>query len=198
MVWWVWERLVRLTKQVLKKTLGRSFDTLPILETIVEATLNVRPLTYVSSDVTYVEPLTPAHLLYGRRATSVPHSYDEDPEDPDYNVSDAQMRKLLTNHTRLLQHFQTRWKREYLTSLREFHKAPGTNMQHVKFRDVVLIHNDGPRLHWRLGVMDSLIQGNDGLVHAVNVKTNNRVTSQPISRLYPLEVSLPPDNQRCT
>ena len=87
-----WEWLVGLTKQALKKTLDRSFVTLLILETIiveVEATLNDRPLTYVSSDVTDVEPLTPAHLLYGRWVTSLPHSYDEDPKDPDYNVSDA-------------------------------------------------------------------------------------------------------------
>ena len=93
-----WERLVRLTKQALKKTLGRSFVTLPILKTIVvevEATLNDRPLTYVSADVTNIEPLTPAHLLYGRQMTTLPHSNVENPEDPDYIVSDAQMRKRL-------------------------------------------------------------------------------------------------------
>ena len=122
--------------------------------------------------------------------TSLPHSHVEDPEDPDYVVSDTQMRKRLTNHGRLLQHFQTRWKREYLTSLREYHKASGMNMQSGKAEHVVLIHDDGPRLYWKLGVIDSLIQGNDGLVHAVNVRTNNRITSRPISRLFPLEVSL--------
>ena len=33
--------------------------------------------------------------------------------------------------------------------------------------------------------MESLIHGNDGLVRAVNVRANNRVTSHPIVRLYP-------------
>ena len=59
---------------------------MPILEAIVvevEATLNDRPLTYVSADVTDVEPLTPAQLLYGRRMVSLPHSNIEDPEDPE-------------------------------------------------------------------------------------------------------------------
>ena len=193
-----WERLIGLTKQALKKTLGRSFVTLPVLETIVvevEATLNNRPLTYVSSDVNDVGPLTPAHLLYGRQMTSLPHSHNEDPEDPEYVISDTQMRKRLTNHARLQQHFQTRWKKEYLTSLREFHKASGTNVQNVKVGDVVLIHDDGPRLRWRFGVIEGLIEGNDGLVRAVNIRNNNRVTSRPISRLYPLEVSLPPDDR---
>ena len=87
---------VGLTKQALKKTLGRSFVTLPVLETTVvevEATLNDRPLTYVSANVTDVEPLTPAHLLNGRQMTSLPHSNIEDPENTDYVVSDAQIRK---------------------------------------------------------------------------------------------------------
>ena len=51
-------------------------------------------------------------------------------------------------------------------------------------------HDDGPRLYWKLGVVDSLIQGNDSLVRAVNLRTNNRITSRSISRLFPLEVSL--------
>ena len=91
--------MVGLTTQALKKTLGRSFVTLQTLKTIVvevEATLNNRPLTYVTSDVANVEPLTPAHLLYGKRTVSLPHSYDDDPEDPDYVVSESRIRKRLT------------------------------------------------------------------------------------------------------
>ena len=48
---------------------GRTFISLTGLQTIVikiEAVLNDRPITYVSSDVSDPEPLTPAHLLYGR------------------------------------------------------------------------------------------------------------------------------------
>ena len=45
-----WDRLVGLTKQSLRKVLGRAFVTLLVLQTIVveiEATLNDRSLTYV-------------------------------------------------------------------------------------------------------------------------------------------------------
>ena len=71
-----WVRLMGLTKQAMKKTLERTFITLPQLETIVveiEALLNDRPLTYVSLDISDPEPLIPSHLLYGRRIQSVCH-----------------------------------------------------------------------------------------------------------------------------
>ena len=89
-----WERLIGLTKSTLKKVLGRTFISLISLQTIIveiEAVLNDRPLTYVSSDMSDPEPLTPAHLLYGRRIISLPYPrMDKDEnDDPSYcNLSD--------------------------------------------------------------------------------------------------------------
>ena len=60
-------RLIGLTKSLLKKVLGRTHVNLSSLQTIVveiEAVLNDRPLTYVSSDIEDDD------LLYGRRITS--------------------------------------------------------------------------------------------------------------------------------
>ena len=119
-VWYggFWERLIGLTKTVLKKVLGRAHVTLSSLQTIIveiEAVLNDRPLTYVSSDIEDEEPLTPSHLLYGQRITSLPHPIVEDDEinDPNFgNISEitttAQIQALI------LQHFWSRWKAEYL------------------------------------------------------------------------------------
>ena len=61
-----WGCMIGLTKQAVKKTLGRAFITLKQLETIIveiEAMLNDRPLTYVSPDLSDPAPLTPSHLL---------------------------------------------------------------------------------------------------------------------------------------
>jgi len=67
-----WERLIGSTKMSLKKILGRARISLVVLQTLiveVEAILNDRPLTHVSSDIEDAEPLTPAHLLHGHRIT---------------------------------------------------------------------------------------------------------------------------------
>lgn len=69
-----WERLIGLTKTVLRKVLGKAFVTLPVLQTIiveVKAVLNDRPLMYLSLDLSNPEPLTPSRLLCGRRITSL-------------------------------------------------------------------------------------------------------------------------------
>jgi len=189
-----WERLVGLTKAALKTVLGRAHISLPMLQTLVvevEATLNDRPLTYLSDDPRDLEPLTPSYLLYGRRITVLPHRTltEEDIQDPDYGSSDSQMRKDAKRLALLLKHFQTRWKHEYLTSLREFHKSEGKKGQAVKVGDIVQVHNGGARLNWRLAVIEELIVGNDGITRAARIRTSTGTTNRPIVKLYPLEVT---------
>ena len=72
-----------MVKMSLKKVLGRAFITLMTLQTTVvevEAVLNDRPLTYFSSTPDDPEPLTPSHLLCGRRIVALPHAFIEDDE----------------------------------------------------------------------------------------------------------------------
>ena len=91
-----WERLIGLTKAALKKVLGRTYASLSSLQTIiveVEAMLNDRPLTYIPSDISDPEPLTPAHLLCGRRITSLPRPMVKEEEiiDPDYGNDESDL-----------------------------------------------------------------------------------------------------------
>ena len=188
-----WERLIGLTKSSLKKVLGRTFATLSTIQTIIveiEGILNDRPLTYMSSDVKDPEPLTPAHLLYGRRIISLPyHSVEEDElNDPDFGGESAVVKRAKIQAL-MLKHFWTRWRSEYLTTLREFHKTTGNNIQQVKVGDVVLVHDDTPRVNWKYAVIESVIRGNDGLIRAVNIRTSTGKTTRPITKLYPLEVA---------
>ena len=90
----------------------------------------------------------------------------------------------------MLKNFWTCWRSENLTSLREFHKTTGNNMQQVKAGDVViLVHDDSPRVNWKYAVIESVIRRNDGLIRAVNIRTSTGKTTHPITKLYPLEVT---------
>ena len=61
--------MVRSTKRCLRKVLGRALLTYEELETVLieaEGVINDRPITYIDTDSTE-EPLTPNHLIFGRR-----------------------------------------------------------------------------------------------------------------------------------
>ncbi|XP_053400768.1 uncharacterized protein LOC123558691 [Mercenaria mercenaria] len=187
-----WERLIGMTKEALKKVLGRSYVNYQTLQTIVteiEAVLNDRPLTYVTSGVSDPEPLTPSHLLYGRTLTSYPHSTLHGDGEINENMSDHRtLTRCVDIQRKLISNFRQRWRREYLTGLREYHQAHGKNEQTISEGDVVQIHDDGPRTRWKLAVVTELIHGNDGLVRSVVIKSEDGITNRPITKLYPLEV----------
>ena len=90
--------------------------------------LKDRPLTYISPDLSDPEPLTPSHLQYGRRIHQVayPANEREEVEDPTY-VYGNNMRKKVDRNAQIIGQFWNRWKREYLTSLRECNKISATS-----------------------------------------------------------------------
>ena len=111
-----WERMIGFTIQAVKKTLGRAFISREQLETIVvevEAMLNDRSLTFVSSDLDDLESLTPSYLLYDRRIQMIPHDL-EDPanvDDPDFLTS-SMIRKQVDKQKRITKQFLDRLREE--------------------------------------------------------------------------------------
>ena len=69
------------------------------------------------------------------------------------------------------------------------HRTSGVNEQSVNIGDIVQIHDDVPRIQWKLRVIEGLNRGNDGYIRSVTVCTANGRTNRPIAHLYPLEVS---------
>ncbi|XP_071180616.1 uncharacterized protein [Mytilus edulis] len=183
-----WERLIGLTKKSIKAILGKSCVTTEMLNTIVieiEGTLNNRPITHISTDIKDPEPLTPAHLLYGRRLDNQSEQNIDSATSEDLHVK---LNKKLQRNNELINHFRSRWKHEYLTSLREFHRTSGRNEQTIQIGDIVQVHNDTNRIMWKLAVVQDLVRGKDGLIRSAVIKTDTGITNRPIVKLYPLEI----------
>ena len=134
------------------------------LETAIvgaEGQLNSRPITYVSSDVDDLTPLTSNHFLVGQLGGQyAPEAF---------NVEES--RNLQSRWRRvqqLLGQFWSRWRKEFLPPLNKrgkwFH-----SQRNLKVDDVVLvIDTKAKRGEWPLGRITEVHQGKDGLVRVVN------------------------------
>ena len=89
------------------------------------------------------EVLTPSHLIHGRRLKSLP---DENIEEAVENETNC--RKRFRHLTLRLVHFWNRWRKEYLTDLREFHKAKSSseNRKPIEVGDVVIVFEENSEL----------------------------------------------------
>ena len=144
-----WERLIGMPKTTLKKVLGNAFISYQALQAVltqVEAVINDHPLICVISGSNDPEPLTTSNLLFGRRITTLP--YD--------NRSDSTIDPEAGNHSnifnrtraqrRLIYQFHVRWRHEYVIALREQRRETERNTQTISLGDVVLIHDEWPRI----------------------------------------------------
>ena len=113
----------------------------------IEAIINSRPLTFLNADDTE-EPLTPSHLLVGRRLLSLPDNLTYfAPEDENFEVADESLKKRAKHLNSVLNHFWKWWNKEYLLELRDAHRQRHVRSSTpVKIGDIVLVHDqDHPR-----------------------------------------------------
>ena len=198
--WWggggFFERMVQEVKRCLRKALRNAkldYDELHTVLVEIESTLNSRPLTYVSSDE-LDEPITPSHLVVGRRVNSIPIVSSAMIEEVDDIASGVEARRNYLQ--KILTHFWSRWSREYVADLRTRDRAKGRaeGKFTVSAGDVVTVHDDGlPRGLWRLGKIESVIPGNDGEIRAAVVKVKSKkgpttLLKRPVQKLFPLEL----------
>jgi hypothetical protein len=206
--WWggIFERMIGLTKKCLRKIIGRakfSFDELLTAVTEIESVLNSRPISYVSS-TDLEEPLTPFHLLVGRRLSSLPDELCYRRVAMEYTTESSPIllnRRLKYLHL-ILDKFWLRWKNEYLLNLREQYikMKQSPNARLIQVDDVVVIQSDEcPRGFWKLGKVTELIMGKDKEVRGGVVKTltGNKSTflKRPVQHLIPLEVYIDETNE---
>ncbi|XP_051161138.1 uncharacterized protein LOC127281463 [Leptopilina boulardi] len=158
----IWESAVKSFKHHLKRVITDQLLTFEEINTLVieiEAVLNSRPLTPISSDPNDLLVLTPGHFLIGDALTSLP---EEDFQDTPTN-------KLSTwqHLQKLRQHFWGRWSKEYLNNLNTRVKWADGNHQ-IKEGTVVVIKEDNlPPMQWALGRVTETHPGEDGIIRVV-------------------------------
>ena len=180
-----YERLVGLTKQGLRKGIGRkllSWDKLLTMMTEVEAIINTRPLTYVYGDFLSGFTLTPAHFLTGNLDTVIPFNTD-DYEDTDfqYKMDSAQeLTEYWRKSQKQLNQFWEVWKQDYLLALREtlplsHRESRSQILRQPKIGEIVLVKDDNvPRRTWKLAIIKEFILSRDRQIRSAIVQLPNR------------------------
>ena len=109
----LFERVIRSTKRCLRKVVGRakfSYDEMHTAIVEIEAIINSRPLAYLHPD-DLEQPLTPSHLLVGRRLLSLPDhlTYLEPEDDEDFELATEAFQRRAKHLNSVLNHFWRRW-----------------------------------------------------------------------------------------
>lgn len=172
----LWEAGVRSVKNHLKKTIGDSLLTFEELSTVltqIEACLNSRPLSLLSSDPNDPLPLTPGHFLVGEPLINIA---DEDHSD----VVGIDRWRLIQ---KMVSYFWKRWNQEYISNLNQRYKWYTKNKE-PEINEIVLIKDDHvPPAKWVLGTIVKKYPGKDNITRVVLVKTINGLIKRPISRV---------------
>jgi len=176
----MWESNIKSLKYHLLRVVGNTilnYELMYTLLTRVEATLNSRPLTALSSDPNDLRALTPAHFLVQSELHALPE------EDLPNNIPPL---KRWLHIQKMAQHFWSRFSNEYLTRLQQRPKwlKPQPNLE---IGQLVLIKTDNTSpLQWPLGRVTEIHKGSDGLVRVATLRTAHKVLQRPITKLSPL------------
>ncbi|GFX35257.1 integrase catalytic domain-containing protein [Trichonephila clavipes] len=154
----LWEAGVKAFKFHLKRVVGNAHLTLEEFITIlceIEAVLNSRPLTPLTSNFDDFETLTPGHFLVGRPLTSIV-------EPQITNINENQLSRW-ERVKKITQHIYRLWKRDYLKNLQERYKWK-FNKNNVSVGTLVLIKDENlPSTKWSTGRITEIFPGTDDI-----------------------------------
>ncbi|CAG7824951.1 unnamed protein product [Allacma fusca] len=148
--------------------------------TQVEACLNSRPLTQLSSDPNDLSALTPGPFLVGDAMNAI----REDNLSQETTSHLSKWKQM----QRAVQIFWKRWSMEYLCRLQQrpkwMFKQPS-----LQIGDLVLLRDERlPPLKWKLARMIDIHPGPDLLVRIFTIKTSDGTLKRHLSKLCPLPI----------
>ncbi|XP_013175666.1 PREDICTED: uncharacterized protein LOC106123802 [Papilio xuthus] len=163
------EAAVRSTKYHLRRLMQMThftYEELTTCLTQIEAVLNSRPLTPLSSDPADLSALTPSLFLIGRSLLSVPY-----PQVTNMKVEQLQRYERINY---MKQHFWKRFSKEYVSLLQTktkwFHSTGNLSVG-----TLVLLKEAGqPPLLWPLGRVTKIYPGVDGGSRVAELKMKGR------------------------
>lgn len=180
----LWESAVKSVKHHLKRIISNVsllFEEFATILCQIEAILNSRPLSPLSSDPNDLGPLTPAHFLIGRPLIAAP---DQDLSDVNINrLSRFQLLQLKS------QQFWNRWKLDYISELQRRSKWQ-TNKKQLTEGSLVLIKGEHtPPTQWLLGRICELHKGPDGIARVASIKTSTGTIKRCFQKICPLPLT---------
>ena len=155
----VFERMIQSAKRAIYAILKEADVNDEELQTVftgAESLLNSRPLTMVSGDVNDETTLTPNHFLIDQMGGELaPDTVD---------TTAVSVRRRWRRIQELICRVWSRWIREYLPSIGSRSKwfQPSKNLTVGDL--VFVIDPDAPRRDWKLGRIEAVYAGKDGLI----------------------------------
>lgn len=175
------EAAVKSTKYHLRRLMQLThftFEEMCTCLTQIEAILNSRPLTPLSSDPLDFSALTPAHFLIGRSLTSVPH-----PPIVGVDISRLQRYQRIESIRR---HFWNRFNLEYVSQLQHKTKWLESSGDLAMGSLVLVKEKTLPPLMWCLGRVVAVYPGGDGITRVVEIKTKRGTIRRGFNNVCPL------------
>ncbi|XP_055906004.1 uncharacterized protein LOC129941403 [Eupeodes corollae] len=185
----LWEAAVKVAKHHLRRIIGQavlSFEEMTTVCCQIEAVMNSRPLTPMSSNPNDLTALTPGHFLVGSPLTSI-----AEPRIEACNISNLKRYQFLQW---IQQNFWRRWSHDYLQQL-QLRKQWNSAQLNIHINELVLLKEDNtPPLKWPMGRIVEIYTGDDGNIRVANVKTATGIYKRAISKLCPIPIEFDPEN----
>lgn len=180
----LWENAVKSTKFHLTRIMKDARLTLGELSTLlcqIEACVNSRPMTPISSDPSDLEALTPAHFLIGGPMFL--------PPEKDLTETSPNGIRRWKRVQYLMQTFWKRWQSEYLPQCQVRGKWLARTRP-MAIDDVVIIKGESSHpTKWKLGRVVQLHPGKDEIIRVVTLRTASGVEMRrPTAKLCRLPV----------
>ena len=180
----IWESNIKSIKRHLTKTIAETVLTMDEFNTLlcqIEAVVNSRPISPLSSDPNDLIPLTPAHFLIGRSLQSLPD-----------RIFVEEMKNPLSYYRKvqeMVHCYWKRWQREYLHQLQQRPKWQRETQQPLQVGSLIVLKEDNtPPTSWRMGRVTQLWPGTDGIVRVVSIKTANCELKRTINKICVLPI----------